>query len=430
MGAFFTSYQVRADDAANCAKVLAASIESRAVITDSKNGWVTIYDEKSDSQDTNTLRSLAAALSKRLKTAVIATIVHDSDIFLYLFYDKGKFMDQFDSKPDYFGPVSDSQKKEWAGNFAKLLPLAAKGMSVADFKRVLGEEHVFEEERAGKFAKLMGIDPARAQSGFKYIQETKHSFKPVYAKGYSQDQALLVEAVSHGDAAKVSALLEKGASPHQKDRFGQPLLVVAGRCGKLEIVRGLLAHGADMFAEVPGGGDALWIAAAKGHDEIVQLLLEKGQGNSKLAAHLPTAFDAAVMAGHANTIKHLIRAGADLNAKGPIGQPPLMLASMRGQEFLWEATTKQPYPNRPGEPRTDWKEVVLLLLESGAQLPFPVKDGPIDINTLSADQKSKLADSLLLAGSKIKLPEGFKIGGIGESCSPAEKPKDDKDSEE
>jgi hypothetical protein len=95
---------------------------------------------------------------------------------------------------------------------------------------------------------------------------------------------------------------------------------------------------------------------------------------------------------------------------------------MRGQEFIWEATMKRPYPNRPREPKADWKEVVMLLLESGAQIPFLVKDGPIDVNTLSADQKSKLADSLLLAGSKIKLPEGFKVGGLA-ACSPTEKPK-------
>jgi hypothetical protein len=90
------------------------------------------------------------------------------------------------------------------------------------------------------------------------------------------------------------------------------------------------------------------------------------------------------------------------------------MASIRGNEFIWEARAKKSFPHRPGDRRANWKEVVLVLLEAGAQIPFPVKEGTIDVKSLSADQKSKLADSLLEAGAKIKLPEGFKFG----ACDP------------
>ena len=126
MGAFFTNYHIRKTDASRCAKALAAAIRSRALITDSKNGWTTVYDEESESQDVNVLHRLAKDLSSKLKTAVIAMMVHDSDIFVYLVYEDGELIDQFDSKPDYFGPVSEAQKKEWRGDFGKLLPFARK----------------------------------------------------------------------------------------------------------------------------------------------------------------------------------------------------------------------------------------------------------------------------------------------------------------
>jgi hypothetical protein len=407
MGAFFTNYHVRNASAAACAKALTTLISSRALVTDAKNGWTTVYDEQSDSQDIEVLRRLAKDLSSRLKTAVIAMMVHDSDIFVYLIYENGKLIDQFDSKPDYFGPVSGAQKKEWRGDFAKLIPYAKKKASTQDFNRIAEKEIVFEEERAGEFSQLLGIDPSRARTGFRHVRETKHEFNLIYAKGHSQDLALLVEAVSRGDETRVKELLEKGISPHGKDKFGQPLLVLAGRRGKVDIVRDLMVHGADPFEQVPGGGDALWIAAAEGHEQIVAHLLGKAKGNPKLASSLRTAFGAAVMAGHAQVIKDLILAGVDVNEKTPLGQLPLMLAGMRGQEFIWEAKMKRPFPQRPGGRPTDWKEVVMILLDAGAQIPFPTKDGPIDVKTLLADQKRKLADKLLEAYAKIKLPEGI-----------------------
>src|SRR5579863_4417552 len=177
MGASFTNYHVRTADAAACAKALTTLINSRALVTDSKNGWTTIYDERSDTQDIEVLRGLAKGLSSKLKTAVIAMMIHDSDIFVYLIYEKGELIDQFDSKPDYFGPASEAQKKEWRSDFAKLIPYAKKKASAQDFKRVAEKEMVFEEERAGEFSQLLGIDPSRSRTGFKYVQETKHNFK-------------------------------------------------------------------------------------------------------------------------------------------------------------------------------------------------------------------------------------------------------------
>jgi hypothetical protein len=428
MGASFANYHVRKIDAKNCARALTTLISSRALVTDSKNGWTTVYDEKSDSQDIEVLRRLAKGLSSKLKTAVVAMMVHDGDVFIYLLFDNGEIVDQFDSKPDYFGPVSDAKRREWAGNFSRLLRYAKKGTVLADLKHASDKKLKFDEdERASEFAKLLGIDPARASTGFKYVQETKHKLDLIYAKGYSQDQAQLVEAVSRGDAAKVKELLEKGTSPHQKDRFGQPLLVVAGRRGKLDMVRDLTAHDADLFSECPGGGDALWIASAEGHEQIVAHLLEKAKGNPKLPSSLRIAFSAAVMAGRAEVLKELILAGADVTGKNTFGQLPLLLASMRGNEFIWEAHAKKPFPHRPGDRPANWKEVVLILLEAGAQIPFPVKEGTIDVKSLSADQKSKLADSLLEAGAKIKLPEGFKFGACDPKSQSRQKDSDTED---
>ncbi len=60
MGASFTNCNVRTTDTAKCAKVLKSSSGLRALLTDSQNGWVTVYyDEQSESQDIEILRRLA-----------------------------------------------------------------------------------------------------------------------------------------------------------------------------------------------------------------------------------------------------------------------------------------------------------------------------------------------------------------------------------
>jgi hypothetical protein len=151
MGAFFTNCNVRTTDAAKCAKVLKSSSGLRAFLTDSQNGWVTVYDEQTESQDIEILRRLAKKLSAELKTVAIGILLHDSDVFQYLIYENGELVDQFDSKPDYFGCVSDAQKKEWRGDFGKLLPYATKGKTISDFKRVAAKKYVVEEKRVGEF---------------------------------------------------------------------------------------------------------------------------------------------------------------------------------------------------------------------------------------------------------------------------------------
>jgi hypothetical protein len=405
MGAFFTNCHVRTKDSSKCAKVLAALVGARALVTDPKNGWVSVYDERCESQDISVLDGLAKSLSAKLQTIVIAMLLHDSDVFQYLAYENGGFVDKFDSKPDYFGAVSEAQKREWHGNFGKLLTYARKGTKLADFKRVAEKDLVFEEERVGEFSKLLGIDPARARMGFKYAQETQHNFKLIYGKGFSQGQAQLVEAVSRGDAGRVRALLEKGTSPNQVDRFGAPLLVDASRHGRLKIVQDLVSHGADLFAETRGGGDALWIASAEGRQEVVTYLLGKAKGQPKLAISLRVALGAAVMGGHADVIGLLVAAGANVNEKAPQGQHALLLACMRGYELIWESRTGRSYPI---EQKKDWKKVLTILLDAGAQIPFPTQQGPIDVKTLSAEQKNKLADKLLEIGSKIEFPRGVK----------------------
>jgi hypothetical protein len=90
----------------------------------------------------------------------------------------------------------------------------------------------------------------------------------------------LYEAVRRGDAAAVTALLDKGAEVNAKFRYGATALFKAAERGNADIVKILLARGADVTVR-----DTFYRATAMSwaldgkHTEVVRLLLEKDTGS-------------------------------------------------------------------------------------------------------------------------------------------------------
>ncbi len=257
MGAFFTNYHVRTSDKVACIKALKGIIRSRAMISESADGWVTAYDETSESQELDELRRVGKAISSKLKTAVFCFMVHDSDIFVYLLYENGRFVDQFDSRPDYFGPATDQHRQEWAGHFDKLLKFTKPKTEADQIAKVLKEPQIVEEVRAVQFAALFGIDQQRAREGFRYAKEAKHEYEIVLGRGHSTHDSELIEAVKKRNLSAVRKLLDSGTSPNLMDEFGFPVLVCAILSGAMEIADALTDAGADVLAQGKQPGDAL-----------------------------------------------------------------------------------------------------------------------------------------------------------------------------
>src|SRR5262245_43711527 len=103
MGSFFTNFHVRSESQDKVRAALLPLVEARAYVSPPTNGWVTVYDEASDQQDESIIGKLAEGLSKKLHTAVVAFLVHDSDVAMYWLYRDGELADEFNSAPDYFG---------------------------------------------------------------------------------------------------------------------------------------------------------------------------------------------------------------------------------------------------------------------------------------------------------------------------------------
>jgi ankyrin repeat protein len=373
------------------------------MVTDPKNGWITIYDETSESQDLAELQRLGKNLSSKLKTSVFCFMVHDSDILVYLLYDKGTFVDQYDSRPDYFGPVTDQHRKKWVGHFNKLVKFASSKTTAERIAKVMREPQTVEEERAARLADLLGIDPGRAREGFKYARKANHNYEMVFGRKHSARDAELIEAVSRRDASAVRTLLENRASPNQFDPLGYTLLVGAISRGATEVAESLIIAGADVLAQGKLQGDALWIASADGHHKILETLLSKARGDARLPKSLEVALRAAVLNGQLDVVPLLLHAGADVNSLDEAGESLLMLASIRGLEGVWEIQTKKAFPQRPGTPGKDWPKLIELLLKSGADPNSQTKDGISALMAAAAHGNLEICRVLVKAGAAVNL---------------------------
>jgi len=108
------------------------------------------------------------------------------------------------------------------------------------------------------FSLLLGVTAALAQDPKQQLNEQ------------------MWEAVRRGDAADVTALLDKGADVNAKFRYGATALFKAAERGHVEVAKILLARGADVTVkDTFYGATAMTWALDNGHIEIVRLLLEK-----------------------------------------------------------------------------------------------------------------------------------------------------------
>jgi len=196
MGAFFTNYQVRSESTSRVRDIVGSVAQARAYISPPSNGWVTVYDERSDDQDDAIIQELAGELSGTLKTTVLAFLVHDSDVAMYWLYRDGALVDEFNSNPHYFEDQGEEAGERLRGDTQALLPSCVPGTTAAQLEAILHPAEgrsLMAEDLLADLAPLLGIDPARISIGFRYFEDEQilpdcPDFEPV-GKGAERKEA-------------------------------------------------------------------------------------------------------------------------------------------------------------------------------------------------------------------------------------------------
>ncbi|NIR44211.1 MAG: tetratricopeptide repeat protein [Gemmatimonadetes bacterium] len=191
----------------------------------------------------------------------------------------------------------------------------------------------------------------------------------------------LFAAAEKGHRAMVEFLLQRGADPLATNGAGTTTLMGAAKAGDTELVSRFLDLGVDVNAGGGGSGrTALLFAAETGNPEVVRLLLETGANARDTTASGVSALYLVAPTGNVEVGELLIAAGADPNqGAGSEGykRTPLMAAAEKGHaEFVRlliragaevNARLESGYTALEGAESNGHTEVVKILLEAGAK---------------------------------------------------------------
>jgi ankyrin repeat protein len=131
----------------------------------------------------------------------------------------------------------------------------------------------------------------------------------------------LDEAVAAGDAKAVATMLANGVPPDSR-HDGTTALYTAAVAGDVGLVEALTRAGADpnLLSAGPGGeGTPLCAAACWGYVDVVRSLLAHGADPDRAEDELWTPLRWAAAHGHEAAVRVLLDAGADPDLKAPIG---------------------------------------------------------------------------------------------------------------
>lgn len=119
-------------------------------------------------------------------------------------------------------------------------------------------------------------------------------------------------------------------SVHATNGHGSTPIVCAAEHSHLDVVRYLLAHGADVRAPNRSGCTALNIAAIAGHVELCRVLLKAGAPVNWASTTGSTALHDAAEGGHLDLCRLLVAHGGNPNMRTQRGSTPLTRAAWKG----------------------------------------------------------------------------------------------------
>ncbi|XP_069780143.1 ankycorbin isoform X2 [Narcine bancroftii] len=217
------------------------------------------------------------------------------------------------------------------------------------------------------------------------MKSLKAKFRKSDAHEWNKNDERLLQAVEHGDAEKVAALLgKKGISPIKLDNEGKSAFHLAAIKGQVDCLGAMLTHGIDLTVLDGSGCNALHLASKYSHQECVKKILqykcpvESTDNNGKTALHHAAA------SGSIFIVQLLCEHKCPINGKDTEGFTPLIQAAQ----------------NNHGE-------VCLYLVDQGADIDARDKNGRTAVMLACEHGSGNAAEIFVKKGASLKLVDAL-----------------------
>ena len=221
---------------------------------------------------------------------------------------------------------------------------------------------------------------------------------------------LLALSLERGVAKEIESLLGRNVDVNCTINGSDTPLIVAARKGSVEIVRMLVAKGADVNKKNQEGASPLGLAS-RGHKDAVEVLIRAGADvNTKdNAGSSPLAFAASL--GCKEIVAALVRGGADVNMADNCGVTPIGLASQGGHDEIVEMLINaradvNVRDGAGGSPlgfasSAGHRNVVLMLVKHGANVNTRNNEGGTPLGFASSHGHAEIAHALVREGADV-----------------------------
>ena len=153
--------------------------------------------------------------------------------------------------------------------------------------------------------------------------------RPANAQSFAAE-VLLREAAGKGDIPMIGRLLQEGVRPDGTETSGATALIAAAYRNQTEAARALIEAGADVNRQDSSGQSAFLIAVSNANIDLVKLALRRGANLDSRDGGNASALIRAARHGHGAVTLELLRGGAELNQVTRAGRTALIETIVMG----------------------------------------------------------------------------------------------------